>query len=47
MIHGQPLNRGSDDDDKDETATGIAAIPKTGKAARPSRDDGLEPEPAS
>jgi len=47
VIHGQPLNRGSDDDDKGETATGIAAIPKTGKAARPSRDDGLEPEPAS
>jgi len=47
VVHGQPLNRGSDDDDKGETATGIASIPKTGKAARPSRDDGLEPEPAS
>ncbi|MFT3972442.1 MAG: ATP-dependent zinc metalloprotease FtsH [Amaricoccus sp.] len=47
VIHGQPLNRGGEDEDKDESASGIAAIPKTGKAARPSRDDGLEPEPAS
>ncbi|MBB5220724.1 cell division protease FtsH [Amaricoccus macauensis] len=47
VIHGQPLNRGGDDDDKDEGPSGIAAIPKTGKSARPSRDDGLEPEPAS
>jgi hypothetical protein len=45
VIHGQPLNRGGDDDDnKDET--GISSIPKTGKAARPARDDGMEPEPA-
>ena len=48
VINGQPLNRGGGDDeqgrDKDG-GTGIAAIPKTGKAARPSRDDGLEPEP--
>ncbi len=48
VINGQPLNRGSDDDDaKDEGgASGIAAIPKTGKAARPTRDDGM-PEPAT
>ena len=48
VINGQPLNRGSDDDDaKDEGgASGIAAIPKTGKAPRPARDDGM-PEPAT
>ncbi len=48
VINGQPLNRGGGDEGKDESkdgGTGIAAIPKTGKAARPSRDDGLEPEP--
>jgi len=44
VINGQPLNRGSDDDDQKDGGTGIAAIPKTGKAARPARDDGL-PEP--
>ncbi len=50
VIHGQPLNRGGGDDDaKDEGgASGIAAIPKTGKAARPARGgDDLEPEPAA
>ena len=48
VIHGQPLNRGADDDDAKDEAAGIAAIPKTGKAARPARgDDGLEPEPAA
>jgi cell division protease FtsH len=48
VIHGQPLNRGGDDDEPKDEGTGIAAIPKTGKAARPSRgDDGLEPEPAA
>jgi len=49
IIAGEPLNRGDDDNDaaaKDES--GIAAIPKIGKAARPSRgSDGLEPEPAT
>ena len=45
VINGQPLNRGSDDDEGKDAGTGIAAIPKTGKAARPSRDDGMEPEP--
>jgi cell division protease FtsH len=46
IIHGQPLNRGGDDDEaKDEGAAGVAAIPKTGKAKRPTRDDGMEPEP--
>ena len=45
VINGQPLNRGGDDDDQKDEGTGIAAIPKTGKAARPARDDGLEPEP--
>jgi cell division protease FtsH len=48
VIHGQPLNRGGEDEDKDEGAPGIASIPKTGKAARPARgDDGMAPEPAS
>jgi cell division protease FtsH len=48
VIHGQPLNRGGDDEDKDEGVAGIAAIPKTGKSTRPARsDDGMEPEPAS
>jgi cell division protease FtsH len=48
VINGQPLNRGGDDDEgKDEGVSGIASIPKTGKSARPTRDDGLEPEPAS
>ena len=47
VINGQPLNRGGDDEDKGEGVSGIAAIPKTGKAARPARgDEGLEPEPA-
>ena len=47
VINGQPLNRGGDDEDKDEGVSGIAAIPKTGKATRPARgDEGLEPEPA-
>jgi cell division protease FtsH len=45
VINGQPLRRGSDDDEGKGEGTGIAAIPKTGKAARPTRDDGLEPEP--
>jgi cell division protease FtsH len=45
VINGQPLNRGGDDDEpKDDT--GIAAIPKTGKSPRPTRDDGM-PEPAT
>ena len=48
VIHGQPLNRGGDDDEPKDEGSGIAAIPKTGKAARPARgDDGLEPEPAA
>jgi cell division protease FtsH len=48
VVHGQPLNRGGEDDDaKDDGATGIAAIPKTGKSPRPPRDDGMEPEPAT
>ena len=47
VIHGQPLNRGEDEDDGKEEGSGIAAIPKTGKAARPARDDGMEPEPAA
>jgi cell division protease FtsH len=48
VIHGQPLNRGADEDDGKEEGSGIAAIPKTGKAARPARgEDGLEPEPAA
>lgn len=48
MIDGLPLNRGSDDDDQreDPGASGIAAIPKAGKAPRPSRD-GIEVEPAT
>jgi cell division protease FtsH len=46
VINGQPLRRGQDDDEKDE-GSGIAAIPKTGKAARPARDDGMEPEPVA
>ncbi len=45
VINGQPLNRGSDDEDAKDGGSGIAAIPKTGKAARPARDDGMEPEP--
>jgi cell division protease FtsH len=48
VIHGQPLNRGGEDEEKDEGVAGIAAIPKTGKSARPARgEDGMEPEPAS
>jgi cell division protease FtsH len=48
VIHGQPLNRGADDDEPKDEGSGIAAIPKTGKAARPARgDDGMEPEPAA
>jgi cell division protease FtsH len=49
VIAGQPLNRGSNDDEpgQDTGGAGIAAIPKTGKAPRPARDDGLEPEPAT
>jgi cell division protease FtsH len=49
VIAGQPLNRGSSDDEpgQDTGGAGIAAIPKTGKAQRPARDDGLEPEPAT
>ena len=48
VIDGLPLNRGSDDDDQreDPGASGIAAIPKAGKAPRPSRD-GIEVEPAT
>jgi cell division protease FtsH len=52
VIAGQPLNRGDDGDGNaaadTEGPSGIAAIPKIGKAARPSRGgDGLEPEPAT
>ena len=49
VINGEPLNRGSDDDDApaDTGAGSISAIPKTGKAPRPPRDTGLEPEPAT
>jgi cell division protease FtsH len=45
VINGQPLRRGQDDDEPKDEGSSIAAIPKTGKAARPARDDGLEPEP--
>jgi cell division protease FtsH len=47
VINGQPLRRGEDDDDAKGEGSGIAAIPKTGKAARPARDDGMEPEPVA
>jgi cell division protease FtsH len=45
VINGQPLNRGADDDEPKGDSAGIASIPKTGKANRPARDDGMEPEP--
>jgi cell division protease FtsH len=51
VIAGLPLNRGGDGDGDgkaDAGPSGIASIPKTGKAVRPARagEDGLEPEPA-
>ncbi len=50
VIRGEPLNRGSDDDDVPSSggdASGVVAIPKTGKPRRkPSADPGLEPEPS-
>jgi cell division protease FtsH len=51
IIAGKPLNRGGDEDDDpkaDTGGTGIAAIPKAGKAKKPSGgDSGLEPKPAT
>jgi cell division protease FtsH len=52
VIAGEALNRGDDDDSGKAAdsggASGIAAIPKTGKSVRPVRDDDvLEPEPAT
>ncbi|HMQ95367.1 ATP-dependent zinc metalloprotease FtsH, partial [Amaricoccus sp.] len=50
VIEGQPLNRDGDDDDHrpDTGSSGISAIPKTGKAARPGRSgEDMEPEPAA
>jgi cell division protease FtsH len=48
VVQGQPLKRGDDDENgrEDSGSSGIAAIPKTGKA-RPARDDGMAPEPAT
>jgi cell division protease FtsH len=50
VIEGLPLNRDGDDDDQrpDTGSSGIASIPKTGKAARPERGgEDMEPEPAA
>jgi len=50
VIEGQPLNRDGDGDDErpDTGSSGISAIPKTGKAARPGRSgEDMEPEPAA
>ena len=48
VIAGQPLNRGGDDDDAKDDGAGISAIPKTGKAPRPTLgEEGLGPEPAT
>ncbi|QHQ37217.1 ATP-dependent zinc metalloprotease FtsH [Algicella marina] len=50
VIRGEPLNRGSDEDDapdQGDDTSGIAAIPKAGKPRRkPSADGGMEPEPS-
>ena len=50
VIDGLPLNRGDGggDDHEDTTpgASGIAAIPKTGKSPRPGRGSDMEPNPA-
>ncbi|MDD9922267.1 MAG: ATP-dependent zinc metalloprotease FtsH [Boseongicola sp.] len=48
VINGEPLNRGDDDEDTPPDTGGTAsvtAIPKTKPKAKPSDDDGLEPEP--
>ena len=50
VIAGEPLHRGSDDDDAPDTDSGtpsVAAIPKTPRPKRKPSDDGMEPEPTS
>jgi cell division protease FtsH len=47
VVQGQPLKQGDDDEGREDAGpSGIAAIPKTGKA-RPARDEGMAPEPAT
>ena len=50
VIAGEPLNRGSDDDDPAESDSGtpsVAAIPKTPRPKRKPSGDGMEPEPTA
>ncbi|MEM8789195.1 MAG: ATP-dependent zinc metalloprotease FtsH [Pseudomonadota bacterium] len=47
VINGEPLNRGSDEDDPraDSGTPGIVAIPKTGRPRRNKPSGDMEPEP--
>ena len=48
VIHGQPLNRGGDDDDAEDDGPRHRRDPEDRQGPRPARgDDGLEPEPAA